>query len=190
MARFGDGRQRQWHYRRCSARLGHLARQAYGYADVYQQRARLSDRTLRAKAGAVMSDCDEIGCQNYARPGHQFCDWHERNPRKATNTNQAPGDSRQGTAPLWDNDAMLARCKQAFGANPDVHLWAFMCWMRDDLNADRQRLAKEVAELQAQLTRAGWEWAAAEDTLDRIREKLRDMPQTFDDLGRHMYGDR
>lgn len=62
-----------------------------------------------------------------------------------------PEDSRQGTAPLWDDDDMLARYKQAFEANPDVHLWAFMCWMRDELNADRQRLAAKIVALEMRL---------------------------------------
>lgn len=52
---------------------------------------------------------------------------------------------------MWDNDEIHARYKQAFERNPDVHIWALMCWIRDDLNADRQRLANEVEQLTAEL---------------------------------------
>lgn len=134
----------------------------------------------------------------------------------------------QGLTPLWDNNEIIARYRQAFERDPDVHIYALMTWMRDDLTAERaslteriallvdanemlqgnmgimlaavteakaqlveaHRQTQELATLQAQATEDGWKLAMAEDMLERIREKLREMPETFDELGRHMYGDR
>lgn len=53
---------------------------------------------------------------------------------------------------------MRAAYKDAFGKNPDVHHWAFLCWIRDDYQA---ALAAATAETQRQRARAdaAIEWA-------------------------------
>lgn len=39
---------------------------------------------------------------------------------------------------LWDDDTMLTRYRVAFNESPNVHIWAFLCWMRDELTAGAQ----------------------------------------------------
>lgn len=127
-----------------------------------------------------MSDCDESGCQNYARPGHQYCDWHERNPREAT-TDQAPA---QGTVPLpelWTDEHISRALRGKYlGDEPEswvivgvryvdfVRAMTVATALRTDYQQDRQRLAAEVANLQAAYDLRGAHLDAAQQRIERL----------------------
>jgi len=38
---------------------------------------------------------------------------------------------------LWSDDTLQMRYRVAFGYPPDVHIWALLCWVRDDYEDDR-----------------------------------------------------
>ena len=50
---------------------------------------------------------------------------------------------------LWNDDRLHAAYKEAFNKDPDVHHWALLSWVRDELEQERATLTAKVEELAA-----------------------------------------
>lgn len=70
-------------------------------------------------------------------------------------------ETGQGLEPLWSDNDIIAAYRKAFGRGLDVHIYALMRWMRDDLTAERAKThatiaaqTQRIATLEAELAEA------------------------------------